>query len=64
MQHRLRCWETSAPEEVDAVKNIQKIIVFDNRILYSRVSLILLFLPLPLPDIVSFVSLSMIMFMY
>ena len=33
--------------------------VFDNRILYCRDSLILLFLPLPLPDIVLFVPLSM-----
>ena len=39
-------------------------IVFDNHILYSRASLILLFLPLPLPDLVSFVPLSMIMSMY
>ena len=38
--------------------------VSDNGILYSRASLILWFRPLPLPDIVSFVPLSMIMSMY
>ena len=38
--------------------------VFDNRISFSRASLILLFLPVSLPDIVSFVSPSMIMSMY
>ena len=39
-------------------------IVFHNRIFVSRDSLILLFLPFPLPDIVLFVPLSMIMSMY
>ena len=38
--------------------------VFDTRISYSRASLLLLFLPLLLPNIAIICSLSMIMSMY